>query len=123
MNVISCKCIIFVHFVNDRQHKYIRTQKCVFCGQDTRYGRCIVILSYSYTGMESGDSRLIISTKTGSVSFEDSNLNDQTLQKWPQKQKQNERIIYSCTLYSLSHILKHSTLHHYLQPAHTTFLI
>jgi len=61
MNLISCKCRIFVHFVNNRQHnKYIKTQKCKFCRQDTRYGRCTVIPSYSYTGMESGDSRLFI---------------------------------------------------------------
>jgi len=61
----------------------------MFCRQDTRYGRCIVISSYSYTGMESGDSWLFISTKHCSVSFEVSNLNHQTLQKWLQRQKQN----------------------------------
>jgi hypothetical protein len=64
MNLISSKCRIIVHFVNSRLHKYIRTQKCMFCRQDTRYGWCIVYIpSYSYTDMESGDSRLFISTK------------------------------------------------------------
>jgi hypothetical protein len=37
--------------------------------------------------MESGDSRLIISTKTGSVSFQDPNFNHQTSQKMTSKAK------------------------------------
>lgn len=62
---VSCKCRTFVHYVNNRQHKYIKKQKGMFCRQDTKYGRCIVMPSYSYTGMESGNSRLFICRKMG----------------------------------------------------------
>jgi hypothetical protein len=57
----------------------------------------LVIQDYSYV-------------ENGSVSFEDSNMNHQTLQKWPQWKKQNKRIIYICTLYSLLQTPKHSTI-------------
>ena len=83
---ISCKCRIFVHFVNSRQHKYIRKQKCVFCGQDARYGRCIVYIpSYSYTGMESGDSRQFLSTKIAQSLFEVSQLESPDILKKKKK--------------------------------------
>jgi len=91
----------------------------MFCRQDTRHGWCIVIPSYIYNGMESGDSRLCICTKMA-VSFEDSNLNHQTLQKQPWWQNQNERMIHSWTLYSF--VTNPKTLQHYLQPPYTPSL-